>query len=83
MIDIQYVQVTYNWRYVCCFFQEFGTTSIKDIVNMWDNLIDKVVGNVKKGIELFRDLISGKIDFEQIITNFVTTLEQLPGKVGL
>ena len=42
-----------------------------------------VVGGIKNAIELFKDIISGKISIKQLVKDFVQAVENLPKIVSI
>ncbi|KAK3612510.1 hypothetical protein CHS0354_024481 [Potamilus streckersoni] len=62
-------------------FQDFDPNLGFDLVKQFDALVKNVVGAIKTGIELFRDLISGNF-LKTIVNGFVQALEELPNTVA-
>lgn len=57
---------------------------MKKLVNLakrFDKVIKNIVGAVEDGVNLFRDIINGKLNIKDITQKFVDALEQLPQKV--
>lgn len=57
---------------------------MKKVGNMakgFDGAIKGIVGGIKDGIDLFKQIISGKLSFKKMITDFVDALENLPKTV--
>ncbi|XP_052090897.1 uncharacterized protein LOC127727822 [Mytilus californianus] len=64
-------------------FQEGA--DIKKILNMalrFDKVVKNIVGGIKKGINLFMDVISGRLSIKTIVQNLVKALKGLPAKVA-
>ncbi|VDI70196.1 Hypothetical predicted protein [Mytilus galloprovincialis] len=58
---------------------------IKKILNMalrFDKVVKNIVGGIKKGIDLFMDIISGRLSIKTIVQNLVKALKGLPAKVA-
>ena len=47
----------------------------------FDKVIKKIVSGIKKGIDLFMDVINGKISIKDIVNRLITALKGLPNKV--
>ncbi|ESO82597.1 hypothetical protein LOTGIDRAFT_236952 [Lottia gigantea] len=70
-----------NAEYNLNLLQEFGIDNLKDLVKLYDKIKNEVVGEIKKGIDLFKKIIRGDISIGQILEEFKQALEQLPEKV--
>lgn len=59
---------------------------MKKIIEMAINFsrkLGKIVGGIKKGIQLFKDLISGRLSLKKIVENIMLAFTSIPNRVSL
>ncbi|KAL5015117.1 hypothetical protein ScPMuIL_009387 [Solemya velum] len=61
--------------------QEFNPKEIEKKAKSFGNVIKDIISAVKKGIDLFREIINGDIVIQDIIKEFAAALEEMPAKV--
>jgi hypothetical protein len=44
--------------------------------------VKEIVSAIGAGVNLFKDLVGGKISFKEIVNEFISALQELPGKVS-
>lgn len=54
---------------------------LANLAKRFDKVVKNIIGAVEDGVDLFRDIISGKLSIKDITQKFVDALEQLPQKV--
>ena len=47
----------------------------------FDKKVKGIVSAIESGVKLFKDLVGGKISFKEIVNEFISALQELPGKV--
>jgi len=62
-------------------FQEGDSKQALKNALRFDKVIKNIAGGVKKGIDLFMDIINGKLSIKDIIKRLITALKELPLKV--
>ncbi|VDI06315.1 Hypothetical predicted protein [Mytilus galloprovincialis] len=68
-------------KYNLNILQENEMKKVGNMAKGFDGAIKGIVGGIKDGIDLFKQIISGKLSFKQMITDFVEALENLPKTV--
>ena len=64
--------------FLCLSLQEFGVNSLKDLVKIYDIFVGRIVGNIKRGVNTVKKLISGEISLPLLFERFVDALENIP-----
>ncbi|XP_076116682.1 uncharacterized protein LOC143084161 [Mytilus galloprovincialis] len=68
-------------KYNLNILQENEMKKVGNMAKGFDGAIKGIVGGIKDGIDLFKQIISGKLSFKKMITDFVDALEDLPKTV--
>ncbi|XP_038050894.1 uncharacterized protein LOC119724045 [Patiria miniata] len=71
-----------NIEYNLNILQEFGVDRISDLAKVYDIVIDKVVGNIVKSVDMVVDLFNGDSKVSMLFDNLEQTLEGIPGRIG-
>ncbi|XP_046562967.1 uncharacterized protein LOC124271858 [Haliotis rubra] len=61
--------------------QEYGVDNLKKLVELYDAVKGDAAGAIGKGLDLFRDIVSGEFSFADMVEGFRRSLEELPDKV--
>lgn len=63
-------------------FQEGNLKSFIDMVLRFDKVVSDIVNGIKSGVDLFKEIISGK-GIKGVINDFIAALEALPEKASI
>ena len=70
--------VTLIFMYI---LQENDMKKVAKMALKFDKKVKEIVSAIGAGVNLFKDLVGGKISFKEIINEFISALQELPGKV--
>ncbi len=62
-------------------FQEFGVERYRDLVKAYDLLIQRVVGNIVRAVDIVVGLFNGDTGINKLFDNFVEELENIPTRI--
>ncbi len=63
--------------------QEFGVERISDLVKVYDLLIQRVVGNIVRAVDIVVGLFNGDTSINKLFDNFVEELENIPSRISV
>lgn len=52
-----------------------------DLIKQFTNIVGKVVGAIKNGVEAFKRIISTDFSLKEIVDDFVKAVSEMPDKV--
>ncbi|XP_038050876.1 uncharacterized protein LOC119724026 [Patiria miniata] len=61
--------------------QEFGVDCISDLVKLYDLIIGRVVGNIRRAVDVVVKLFNSEISIVQLFDDFVHSLENIPATI--
>lgn len=64
-------------------FQENEMKKIANLTTQFDNKVKEIVEGIATGVQMFKDLIGGRISIKNIVNEFIDALHQLPVKVNI
>ncbi len=56
---------------------------LSDLTKIYDLFLDRIVGNIKRGVETIKSLLTGDISLPRLFKDFVNTLEQIPENLAV
>jgi hypothetical protein len=62
--------------------QENDMKKVAKMAVKFDKKVKEIVSAIGAGVNLFKDLVGGKISFKEIVNEFISALQELPGKVS-
>ena len=72
------LHVTLIFMYI---LQENDMKKVSKMALQFDKKVKGIVSAIESGVKLFKDLVGGKISFKEIVNEFISALQELPGKV--
>ena len=64
-----------------CFRQEFRSGLKDGLTNLFDKYIREPMNNLKRAVDLFRDIMSGIKDLPSAVDDFIDALDTIPDQI--